>query len=313
MVERQMGASGSAWIKPKKRKGLRPDAFDEQPHPRVVRVGQRYASLRGRAGALTIVKLLPDGERCEAKRDTPEGTTTARLKLASVLAATPEGEGRYYRLIGYAARRYKTVAQVVEIDEAWIRVICPEWHRRLPIAVAPGALAASDRTPGRWLVCTANLGAPTAARVEPERFAPVAATFDAALYPEPIRPEARPAPRAIPSSGEGCGDVVLFLNEEEAERARRGSEIYLTGHAPPARAGGRVYISVEGAVHGWREAAGTAPLPNGTRVRMKGEWRETRLDTAGPSRPAAGVVEVWGRQRWAWRDWLREAEAQPQG
>jgi hypothetical protein len=301
-----MGASGSAWIKHKKRRGLRSDAMTNLPHPRDVRAGQRYFPLASRAKNVVTLKVLrTTGDTCELKREDDVGKLV-RVRSSNLLATGPDGTGRLYRFIGFAERSgYPTQAFVLDVDAPWAQLVLPEWHPETPVTIAAGSLASALRTPGVWVSCRANLGADAGARVQPTRFSPVPADFDPSIH--------HPVPRPATHSGlnrrdESSVDVVLFVGGAELEDARSGPGVYLTGHPPITRPGARAYVHADGGVQGWRTIRSLRPLPNGVRVNLAGAWHPVILDKQ-PSLPLSAVADGrHGHQMWVPRSWTRETE-----
>ncbi len=304
-----MGASGSAWIKPKKRQGLRADAITDVPHPRAVRPGQRYFPLDPRSNSRVTVCVTRASESCQARREDVK-RALVRVTAKRLLATREDGSGRHYRFVGFAARSYQTHVAVVDVAGSWVRVVCPEWHPGLAITVAAGAVDPAHRTPGSWLACRADLAADSPSRVQPRGFTLPAAGFDPDRY-HPLALDAEAAEPlfvAPPETGPGCGDVVLFVSESELDEAVRGTGVYMTGHPPPALAGGRAYLHTGGRVIGWRSAGGEQRLPNGMRLLLEGGLHPIEAP-ATPSLPASGVMGgEHGRQLWQWRTWSREQE-----
>jgi len=301
-----MGASGSAWIKPKKRQGLRAAAITDVPHPRSVRTGQRYFPLDARARNPVTVRVVRTGRGgCEARRE-DTGARIVRLDEARLLAAGADGAGIHYRFVGYAPRTgYRTHACVVAVVDGWARLLCPEWHPAVPITVAAGGIPPALRGAGSWVTCKANLGATAAAGTGLHAFTAPAAGFDpSALHPVAV---ADHAPELTADAR--TEDVVLFLSGADAAAAIAGDRgVYVTGHAPPVGAGRRAYLCVDGAVTGWRAVAGTRPLPNGTRIVLGGPWHPVAVGVR-PSLPAASVsAGRFGRQLWTTRTWRIEDE-----
>jgi hypothetical protein len=297
-----MGATGSAWIKPKKRTGLQPESLKDVPHPRFVRPGQRYFPLDAgnrRKTAIRISRVPAGRDRCEGRRE-DGGGVPVRLAVSRLLLVTPEGDGRHYRFLGYASRAgYTTHAVVVDSSEAWIRMICPEWHPALPITVARGGVPAELRASGTWVACRGDLGAGAAARVGLTAFRAPSRRFDPGIYPAPRIP----ATAARAPAGEPCGDIVLFVSE-----APEQSEIYINGHPPPVASGAAVYLHYDGRVRSRRTLLAKRPRPNGTLLALTGP----AVPVAVPDiarRPAEEVSEGGhGQQSWAWRSWRQTDE-----
>jgi hypothetical protein len=306
--------AGGGRYAPKTRRGLRPDALREVPHPRFVRAGQRYFPLVRRGAtryAMTILRVHEANGRCEARRD-DDDRTVVRVSVARLLATTADGSGRHYRFLGHVAgRRYATLACFVREQGAWAYVICPEWHPRLQVAVNLSEVPWARRKPGTWMHCEADLGAATAAQLEVSRMSVRPVGHEPARVPQPALelsavPVAAPAP-APPRLGEGCGDVVLLTSGRQFEEAAAGS-VYVTGHPPPVRPGARLYLHAAGAVRAWREVARVRKLPSGVRIELGGPWIEVDV-AARVERPVSGVAGgSHGTQQWVWRSWPREHE-----
>jgi hypothetical protein len=292
-----MGASGSAWIKPKKRRGLRAEPLSNLPHPRFAREGQRYYPLTSRAANVVTLKLVRAvADRCELKREDSD-ERRVRVTTERLLQAGQDGLGVHYRFVGFAPRSgYATHAVVVEAGASFARLVVPEWHPGLSVPVATGSLPRELRAPGAWLACRADLGADAGARVQPHAFAPVAATFD------PARHHAVTVPAPEPGDADGAadrGDVVLFLSQAALDDAATGTDgVYLTGHPPRVRPGARAYLHAGGAVQGWRAVRAVRPLPSGTRVVLGGPWRPAAVDADVKLPPSAVVSGRHGQQSW---------------
>lgn len=307
-----MGASGSAWIKPTKRSGLRAEAMLEVPHPRWVRKGQRFFPRRPGPGGVRVtvrVTAVGDDGRCTVVREDFEARvgTAATSRL---LAVGPDGAGSHYRFVGFVPRSgYDTHAYVVAVERPWARLVLPEWHPALVVTVAAGELPA-EGVPGAWLRCRANLGAGRPVEVVPARLKEPARGFDPSIYPAPDVPvtDGR-SMRESPSSGAGCGDVVLYPTRLESEGPVEDlTAVYVTGHSPPVAPGGRAYLSVGGRVIGWREVSALKPLPNGMTVAFSEGFTACEVPTE-PALPMSGVAGgEHGAQQWCWRDWERAEE-----
>ena len=309
-----MGASGSAWIKPKKRKGLQPDSLKGAPHPRFVRAGQRYfplAASNKRKATIRITRVVAGADRCEGRRE-DENAAAVRLAVARLLAVDDLGAPRFYSFVGHAQRSYATHAIVVERSTAWLTLVCPEFHPGVPITVAAGAVPAALRAPGTWLACRGDLGAPAAAKIELRAFLAVERTFDPERYAPPAIDHAAEAParREAPALGQGCGDIVLFPADDALEGAGR-ADVYVTGHPPPVEAGAGVYVHRGGEVRVRRTLSAKRRHPNGVTLVLAGDPEPVAVP-ADLARPRVGVAGgAHGQQEWVWRTWRREDERVP--
>jgi hypothetical protein len=247
---------------------------------------------------------------CIVRREEPHARS-ARVRTDRLLATTGDGAGRYYRFIGYAPRTgYATHAYVIDSEDEWSRVACPEWHPGLAITIATRSLPTGHTAPGTWLACRADLSADAGARVCPHQFVPAEPGFDPSHYPAVDVSIAAPvAPPRATEIGPGCGDVVLFVSEQEFADCRSGpARLHVNGHPPPLAAGGRAYLHANGEVHGWRPVHAVRPCPNGTFLELEGAWHPVILDV-NPRRPPSGVVGGrFDSQAWLWRSWPRSAE-----
>jgi hypothetical protein len=248
-------------------------------------------------------------------REEPDGVTAA-LSIARLLATDEEARGRHYRFLGYVpSPSYRTHAKVQAVEGPWARLILPEWHPELFVTVASGELPAACRSPGAWMSCKANLGAGRPVEVTPRAMAPAATSFDPRRYPvaTALLDSPRPALDDVcpPQLGRDCGDVVLYLASVDLPNDRAtASSVYVNGHPPPVRPGGRAYLYADGDVQGWREVCGVAPLPNGTRVSFAPGFTRCGVPDPPPPPVASVVGGRHGTQQWQWRSWLRDDEAQ---
>lgn len=297
-----MGASGSAWIKPKKQPGLRAAALTDTPHPRTVRPGQRYFPLDPHArNRVTLRVVRTSAGTCEARREDASGRTV-RLDQTRLLAADDQGVGVHYRFIGYAPRAgYRTHACVVALEGRWAKVVCPEWHPGIPITVAAAAIPPILQAAGSWVACKADLGATGPARTGMRDFMAPAPAFDPSrLHRVAMPDEAQTSGRDDPGE-----DVVLFAS---ADAMSGDAGVYLTGHPPPTGAGCRAYLCVSGEIVGWRAVSAVRRLPNGSRVVLRGPCHPVAVGVR-PTVPAAGVLDGrFDRQLWTTRSWAVEDE-----
>jgi hypothetical protein len=188
-----------------------------------------------------------------------------------------------------------------------VRVVVPEWHPGIVVTLAAGELPPECRNAGAWLRCKANLGAGQAVELAPTRLRPAEPPFDPSSYPElTVGGATSPAPAALPVAGPGCGDVVLHTAETPG--AKGLDEIYITGHPPPAKRGGRAYLCVDGAVQGWQRIRAIRPLPNGTRVELDGPFSACTVPETPALSPDGVMDGAHGRQLWQWRTWARDVE-----
>jgi hypothetical protein len=181
------------------------------PHPRRVLTGQRYTPLKARRRRpFTITRQLKNGRVYAVKLDEQRERIT--LETARLLAVDDAGEGLHYRFLGYQpARRYDTFAYLASLDPNTALLCLPDWHSqrlvRLPLVLLPDG----TRRAGQWFRCTADLGQPTAGRLN---IADLLACTDPGRrvchQPDPPSPSDEQLP-ARPLLGRGCGDVVVEL------------------------------------------------------------------------------------------------------
>jgi hypothetical protein len=288
-----MGGAGSAWIKPKKRDGLRPDVLTRLPHPRSARPGQRYFPLV-RAGrsrtTICVTRLIAGSDSATATREDGERRAVA-VKLTRLLALDTAGRGRYYRFLGLKpGRLYATHAQIVELDGSWARLVCPEWHPELPITVALGSLPPMLRERGAWVGCRADLGAANPASVSPTAFTAPDTGFSALIYP-PVAAVETPPPPTPPRSAQQ--QIVLFAAPPAPEH-----RLYLTGHPPPLVPGDRVLFCAEDQITGSCTIRACKALPNGVALHFEPDWQPL-ASVPAPRPPPSGVqCGRHGSQRW---------------
>ena len=132
-----------------------------QEHPRRIRAGQVFTSLRkGPKPRLTVQRV---GE--EWARVRREDGTSARVSLDRLLARDEHGKGSYYCFHGWKprARGYRVEFEVLVVDEAVCTLRIPEWDpdERIsqPLTVLPTCL----RYVGASGSCMANMGSLSAA------------------------------------------------------------------------------------------------------------------------------------------------------
>jgi hypothetical protein len=225
--------------------------------------------------------------------------------VARLLAVGADGQGRHVQFVGYTeGRRYATFAVVVDAGEPHSVLCLPEWHPRRPVKFPTALLPEAARRPGAWLRLRADLGAVSAARLNPAELA-------CCLDPGPEichRPHLEPAERsgtdASPELGRGCGDIVLELPVGDFEGLPRSGGLVEVFCRERVRldATARVYLAVGGCawITQYAEVAAVRTLPTGCLVRCRPELA---------SLPCPIPVDDDRRQHgWRWRWWPRELE-----
>jgi len=131
-------------------------------HPRRVREGQRYFPREGVRREPLVVRQV-DTESARAR--TPGGKVRT-LAIDRLLATRPNGEGAYYRFLGWQdrPRGYRTPLLVLDVlaDERCV-VSLPEWDPGRPIELPAALFPESMRRAGARGSCRANLGSQSVA------------------------------------------------------------------------------------------------------------------------------------------------------
>jgi hypothetical protein len=147
--------------------------------------------------------------------------------------------------------------------------------------------------------------------VTPRRFAEPGPKFrpDLLPVPEPPAPDEGRLGTPLAEAGEGCGDIVLFVAAHRARELRDGvASVYITGHPPPLKSGGRVYVHDGEAIAAWRPVRRVRVLPNGHRIEFEPGWHPVAV-AHEVKRPVSAVARgAHGEQQWIWRSWPRAAE-----
>src|ERR1700679_938271 len=134
------------------------DGWEPVPHRRRVINGQRYSPHTGkRRRPFTVTSHLTSGAVFAVKVDGRQ--ERVRLSAERLLAAGEDGLGTHYPFIAYtAARRYRTYAYLVSIEDRQAQLLIPDWHPRRPVRLPAALLPDGAREPGAWIACTADLG-----------------------------------------------------------------------------------------------------------------------------------------------------------
>ena len=163
-----MGSRGHAFIS--HTKALSPASqskdggYGSPPHPLTVRAGQRYWPRRGRKRRPFVVRRVADGRVKGTRLDGQQ--EPVMVSVDRLLARRDDGQGLHYQFQGFAARRYETFAQVIELEERMGVLCVPEWHPCRPVPIFTSLLPRASREPGAWLAPRCDLSAPSAARLE---------------------------------------------------------------------------------------------------------------------------------------------------
>lgn len=308
-----MGSSGHAFLA--HTKALSPAAsardggWGAPPHPLEVRPGQRYWPRAGRRKRVFVVKRV-SGEAVVVQRlDGAE--ERGRVTRARLLAVRDDGQGRHYAFGGCVPRRYASHATVAAIDGEEAVLVVPEWHPARPVRMPLRLLPLGSATPGAWFRVDADLGAPSAARLQLSGFTAVADPGAERVHRPRWEPPAAAAPeQARPAVGRGCGDLVVHLPEPEARvwlepargasrrltlPAQRPPEVHETGPTPRLEAGARLYLAGGGELLGWVAVSGQRRYPGGGDVFTTG----AELHEPEPLAPFAPF------HNWRWRWWER--------
>ncbi len=256
-----MGSSGHAFLAHTK-------ALSPPPAPATAAGARRRtrwrcapASATGRAPA--DASASSSSSASAARRSSCSGSTAPRSAAVTrtrLLAVRDDGQGRHYAFGGCVPRALREPRDDRRDRRRGGGARRPRVASGAAGATAAAAAAARQRDAGAWYRVDADLGAPSAARLQLSGFTLVADPGAARVHrPRWEPPAAAPAPRARPAVGRDCGDLVVHLPEPEARiwlepRARREPPPDAAGAAPAGGARDRVRR------RGWRSApASTSP------------------------------------------------------
>lgn len=144
------------------RAGARKRERSSDTHPRRVREGQRYFPREGVRREPLVVRQV-DTESARAR--TPDGKSRT-LAIDRLLATRPDGEGTYYRFLGWQdrPRGYRTPLIVLDVSaDGRCVVSLPEWDPDRRIELASALLPEGMRRAGVRGSCRANLGSQSVA------------------------------------------------------------------------------------------------------------------------------------------------------
>jgi hypothetical protein len=168
-----MGSAGHAFIA--HTKALSPRAqhkdggYGAPPHPLVARAGQRYWARTATRRTVLLVQRV-ERERVVLQRLGEKGPST-RITIRRLLEVREDGQGRHYQFQGFTPRRYKTHACVCRIEDSDAILCLPEWHPRRPVRLPLRLLPPPAQAENAWLELRCDLGASSAARLQPSDLA----------------------------------------------------------------------------------------------------------------------------------------------
>jgi hypothetical protein len=166
--QRVMGSAGHAFIA--HTKALSPLAqckdggYGPPPHPKTVRIGQRYWPRIGTSRDLLVVRRL-DSDRAVVGT-LRDRRSVRRIAVSRLLEVREDSQGRYYQFQGFSPRRYTTGAYVRAIQGGEAELCVPEWHPGRAVRVPARLLPAAAQVPGAWLCADCDLSASSAARLQ---------------------------------------------------------------------------------------------------------------------------------------------------
>lgn len=301
-----MGVAGKKFLRLDHSKSNSPAAqnkdggWGQPPHPKTIRRGQQFWPRTGKKRRPFQVRTVRGDTVTGVRRDDRE---TVRYSAMRLLETRPDGHGRYHQFCAYAGGRYPTLAYVHSIQATTAILVLPEWHPRRPVQQPLSVIPRAAREPGSWLRCQADLGAPSAARLNLSQLRPSRPPdFDAYHAPAYDAPPDT-ITRSRPEYGEGCGDIVLEASGGLDTFLRRGGliDVFAPRRPPGLVAGDRVYLALDGGeyVTGYLTIEKIEQAPNGSFLRCQ----PGAIDVAPPI-PIPGERQ---QTLWRWRWWTRDA------
>jgi hypothetical protein len=146
------------------------------PHPARVHAGQRYWSRVGATRRPIVIQSVGRDGAVLARR-VDGALERVRVTRGRLLDVGPDGQGRYFKFLGWSSRRYRTWAVVIEIHGGVGSLILPEWHPAARVALLLRLLPDIAREAGAWLKVSADLSACCAAHLNLAHMAVIAPTL----------------------------------------------------------------------------------------------------------------------------------------
>ncbi len=278
--------------------------FGLPPHPVEVRIGQRYCGRgTGRHRPLQVARVDAKTGTALLRPIESEGRATT-IAVERLLATRRDRQGRTYQFLGFAPRRYRTVAVVAAIRaDGQAELVLPEWHPARPVLHPARLLPTDAAAAGRWLSCTADLSQGRPATLRVADLAAIADPGPERSHRPAYAPAAPVTDRERPAAGRGCGDIVLDVPEGIEGRPVVGGllELVVVERAGGMRAGDRVYLADGSGVSAYLELRERRVIPNGDRLRCEPAVHALTQPVTSDGRCVQG--------RWRWRWWERGAEA----
>jgi len=298
-----MGSAGHAFVAHTKSNSPaaqnKDGGWGPPPHPKRIVRGQEFWPRAGKRKRPLRVRTVR-GDIVSAVRLDQDGGT-ARLSRLRLLAARDDGQGLHYQFCAYRPGRYPTHAYVHSVTAAGAVLVLPDWHPRRPFPFPAALIPREAREAGQWMRCQADLGAPSAARLNLSAIKACKAPAEDVCHAPAYTPPADRKTPLRPEYGSGCGDIVLERSDGVASLTRRGGllDVFTSKRPEGMRPGDRVYLAVHGtaSVTGYLVVDRIEPTPNGALLRCQ----RGAVMLAQP-------IEIPGERQqniWRWRWWPR--------
>lgn len=301
-----MAGAGKAFIKHSKPlsppEQVHDNGFGHPPHPLVIREGMRFfprkKEPRKPAWPLTVRSAPDEQGKVRCRRDEPTGPVDVEVSASWLLARRADGQGSHVQFAGWAPRKYRTCAQVVEVVDGLATLVLPEWHPARPVPLDGRLLPQGARCAGAWLQLRADLSAGRAAKLSPSHLKALTEA-PKSVHPVAYTPPARAPERPRPDVGEGCGDIVLTVDTNALETAPRSGgliELYVYRRPEATLAGDWAYIAPIGehTITQRLRIRETRALPVGALVRCDPHPQGLRVAVPYPAGERHST-------RWTWR------------
>lgn len=303
-----MGVAGKKFLRLDHSKSNSPAAqnkdggWGQPPHPKMIRRGQQFWPRTGNKRRPFQVRTVRGDTVTGVRLDDRE---TVRYSVSRPLEVRPDGHGRHHQFCAYNSGRYTTYAYVHSIQATTAILVLPEWHPSRPVQQPLAVIARAAREPGAWLRCQADLGAPSAARLNLAQLRPCRPPSADECHQPAYEAPADPLVRSRPEHGPGCGDIVLEASGGIGTFLRRGGLIDVFAPKRPAGLvpGDRVYLALNGGEHvdAYLVIEKMEQAPNGAFLRCQ--------PGAVPVAPAIPIPGERQQTLWRWRWWQRTGKA----
>jgi len=301
-----MGVAGKRFLRLDHSKRNSPAAqnkdggWGQPPHPKTIRRGQQFWPRTGKKRRTFQIRTLRGDTVTGVRLDDRE---TVRYSATRLLEVRPDGHGRHHQFCAHASGRYPTHAYVHSIHTTTAILLLPEWHPSRPIQQPLAIIPRDAREPGAWVRCQADLGAPSAARLNLAQLRPCRPPSSDSYHPPAYVAPPDPLVRSRPEYGDGCGDIVLEACGGIDTFLRRGGliDVFAPNRPPGLGAGDRLYLALAGGDHvdGYLIVEKIERAPMGTFLRCQ--------PGAVPVQPPIPIPGERQRPLWRWRWWPTDA------